>query len=137
RIFTTIIFSGKNLKNFFQWKRQEKINCTFSPVMDHPVSGPVALVLTATITPFVSFVELNDSSQRLNNYLDALRFYISNCDFPIYFVENSGYPMEESTEFNNWCKSGRVQWIKATPHPDHSKGKGFQEFYMLDQVMDL
>ena len=49
----------------------------------------IVILLTATIKPNTNAIlTIKDSKLRLNQYLEALNFYIENTKFRIVFVEN-------------------------------------------------
>ena len=95
----------------------------------------ISLVLTATIKPNVEFVARNDVQQRLSDYLKCAKFYLENTDYKLIFVENSGYDLDSSSGFDAVLKNDRFVWKRVDPNPDLTKGKGFQEFFMLDTVV--
>ena len=96
----------------------------------------VVIVLTGTVTPNVDFVERNSVEDRLNDYEKCIDFYLSNTSHTIVFAENSGFDPSRSEKMFGFLKNDRFRWESITPHPDFSKGKGFQEFYTLDQLAD-
>lgn len=94
------------------------------------------IVLTGTIKPNVDFVARNDVESRLSDYLNCIKFYLDNTSNSIVFAENSGFNPSASPEFIPLLSHERFQWQTVTPHEDLTKGKGFQEFYALDQIVD-
>ena len=96
----------------------------------------VSLVLTATIEPNVEFVARNDVEQRLSDYLKCAKFYLENTDCKLIFAENSGFDLSSSSGFDSLLENDRFVWKSVNPNPDFSKGKGFQEFFTLDTIVD-
>ncbi|SIP95847.1 hypothetical protein [Pseudacidovorax sp. RU35E] len=91
----------------------------------------IPLVLTGTITPRSILTAYANPTQRRNEYLLALRYYSEHAQ--VYFVENSGYQLNEDADFTSIpnCKL-----IELAPSDEFDKGKGFQEFLMLDNWID-
>jgi hypothetical protein len=85
------------------------------------------IVLTATIVPNVGGTPSIDPKTRLAEYIEALKFYLQYA--PVIFLENSGYPLENHTEFR---ESPRLLVRKFLPSSNPERGKGYQEFEMLD-----
>lgn len=95
------------------------------------------ILLTGTIKPNSSFIELNIPEQRLAEYKHAISFYLEQLKEDIIFVENSLFPLDKDPDFIRFNESGRFQLIQIPALPDVQKGKGYQEFYMLDIAIDL
>ncbi len=92
----------------------------------------IAIALTGTIIPNAAFTTYADPAIRRREYLEAIRFYRQFA--PVYFLENSSYRLSEDAEF---CEaSGREPFelmIRKQPvSTAREKGKGYQEFEMLD-----
>lgn len=86
-----------------------------------------AIVMTATIVPNVTGVASVDPKERLNEYASAVRFYLEHA--PVIFLENSGYDLAAHPEFQATARL-RIRQFPRSKHPE--RGKGFQEFEMLD-----
>jgi hypothetical protein len=89
----------------------------------------IAIVLTGTIVPNVSILTKQiDWQHRRQEYLNSICFYK---DFaPVYFLENSSYDLLGDPEFANMPNVS----IRKLPMSNFSdRGKGFQEFEMLDR----
>jgi hypothetical protein len=93
------------------------------------------IVLTATIRPNVDFVARADVDQRIEDYAKCISFYLENTSQPIVFAENSDFDPNKSPLFRPLLGHKRFYWHSIEPHSDLSKGKGFQEFYTLDQLV--
>jgi hypothetical protein len=86
----------------------------------------IPIVLTGTVIP--NGVAAAFTPQvRLAEYVKALKFYVQFA--PIIFLENSGYPLEQHPEF---CDNPRLQVKQFPPSATPKRGKGYQEFEMLD-----
>lgn len=93
------------------------------------------IILTGTVEPNVEFVTRTDVGQRIRDYAKCIEFYLSETNLPIVFAENSGFDPKSSPEFAVFAGHPRFRWESVFPHPDTSKGKGFQEFFILDQLV--
>jgi hypothetical protein len=91
-------------------------------------NSSVAIVLTGTIVPNTTAqLQHCDPNQRKEEYLTAINFY--NKFAPVYFLENSEYPLLDDEDFLNIPNT----YIRKFPISNSSeKGRGFQEFEMLD-----
>lgn len=97
----------------------------------------VVLILTGTIEPNVDFVTRSDVGQRISDYHHCISWYLEQTPFPVVFAENSGYDPGKSSLFEPLLDNPKFRWESMKPHPDFSKGKGFQEFYLLDRLSDI
>ncbi len=86
-----------------------------------------SIVLTATIIPNAIRTEYTDTSSRRAEYLKAIEFYKKYGR--IYFLENSTYDLMSDKDF---FKYENVHIRKFPPSKYYIKGKGYQEFEMLD-----
>jgi hypothetical protein len=93
------------------------------------------ICLTATIEPNTTGVLRSDAAARLSDYKGCIEFYLNQTSLPIYFLENSKYNLEGDPFFKNLEEEGRFTILRYDSHPDRTRGKGFQEFYMLDQFV--
>jgi hypothetical protein len=91
-----------------------------------PPAVQMPIVLTATIIPNQVAGSANPQA-RLKEYLNTLEFYLQQA--PVIFLENSGYPLERHGEFAETSQL-RVKKFPPSAHPE--RGKGYQEFEMLD-----
>lgn len=91
-------------------------------------SANIAIVLTGTINPNTN-LDNNylDPQARKNEYLAAINFYRQFGN--VYFLENSTYALAEDTDFQNIAN---VSIRKFPVSKFSNRGKGFQEFEMLD-----
>lgn len=88
----------------------------------------LAIVLTATIVPNAIRTVHTDIEQRRMAYLNAIAYYHQYAE--IYFLENSSYDLSADPEFH---KYSNVHIRKSPVSTAYAKGKGYQEFEMLDQ----
>ncbi len=93
------------------------------------------ICLTATIEPNTNMVNRSDAELRLDDYKKCIEFYLVETTCPIIFAENSDYDLSGDADFIRFLVDPRFSVQRFKAHPDTSKGKGFQEFYMLDQVV--
>jgi len=92
--------------------------------------------MTATIQPNTIMVERSDVQQRLSDYKSCIKFYLSEVNLPIYFIENSEFDLESDPDFIEFNKSERFNIIRINALQEKEKGKGYQEFYALDRAVD-
>lgn len=64
-----------------------------------------------------------------------MRFY-AQLPHDIVLAENSGFDPTQSAVMERFIQSGRLKFIAAPPSENPEKGKGFQEFEMLDNVVE-
>src|SRR6202012_5271573 len=84
-------------------------------------------VLTATIIPNVTGAASVNPEIRLAEYRQVLQFCQQFA--PVFFLENSAYPLERHPEFN---ESATLRVRRFAPPANPERGKGFQEFALLD-----
>jgi len=94
-------------------------------------NGELPIVLTATIIPNIAGTVSVNPETRLAEYIEALKFYLQYA--PVIFLENSGYPLEQHAEFR---ETPRLCVRKFPPSQNPERGKGYQEFEMLDAWLD-
>jgi hypothetical protein len=94
-----------------------------------PTNSPnIVIVLTGTIVPNVTISsQHNNSEKRRKEYLECIRFYTQFSK--VYFLENSSYPLENDEDFQN---IPNLLVRKFSPSSFPERGKGFQEFEMID-----
>lgn len=90
----------------------------------------VPIVLTATIIPNGVTAAASDPEKRLKEYAAALKYYLSFA--PVFFLENSRYPLAQHSDFQ---QTERLQVRRFQPSANPERGKGYQEFEMLDAWM--
>jgi hypothetical protein len=94
-----------------------------------PTNHPPAIVLTGTIVPNIREYHRHlDASVRRAEYLGSIQFYSQIA--PVYFLENSTYPLMTDEEFKS-IPNAQICQFPLSDFPE--KGRGFQEFEMLDR----
>ncbi len=92
----------------------------------------LAIVLTGTIIPnTTNQLQHCDPIIRKSEYLAAIKFYSQFA--PVYFLENSTYPLLEDEDFQHLPN---VFIKKFSPSTSPEKGRGFQEFEMIDHWLN-
>ncbi len=98
---------------------------------------PSGLLMTATLCPPTSAVARSDPTARLNDYLDALRFYLDLPDETInriLFVENSAgdlAPLIDLARTHSHGKTVEFIGFNGNDHPPEL-GKAYGEFKLID-----
>lgn len=95
----------------------------------------IVLLLTGTInTNGISYVLLNDKTIRKKNYIDAIKHYLQNYNYPIVFVENSDEDL--SPYFVSEIKEGRLQILHFNGN-DYQPilGKGYGEMGCIEYAV--
>ncbi|MDD4946143.1 MAG: hypothetical protein PHQ73_04560 [Gallionella sp.] len=87
--------------------------------------------MTATIIPNAIRTAHVDASQRRAEYLAAIELYSQYAE--VYFLENSTYDLASDPAFH---QHANVHIRKFPPSVAHDKGKGYQEFEMLDNWLN-
>lgn len=87
-----------------------------------------SVVLTGTIVPNAIFVAHGDFRERRDEYLQAIEYYRRFA--PVYFLENSSYDIFADKDFFKY-ENVMVRKFPLSEHFD--KGKGYQEFEMIDR----
>jgi hypothetical protein len=95
------------------------------------MQAKISIVLTGTIVPNSVLTAHADAQIRKNEYLRAINFYTKFGR--VYFLENSTYPVESDPEFTS---IDNLQIRKMPVSLCYDKGKGYQEFEMLDRWLD-
>jgi hypothetical protein len=89
----------------------------------------MVIVLTGTIIPnTTNKLQHRDPKARKNEYLTAINFYSQFAS--VYFLENSSYLLAEDQDFQN-IPNVFIRKISMSQSPE--KGRGFQEFEMIDK----
>lgn len=95
------------------------------------------LLMTATLVPPAAAVARADPTDRLNDYLDALRYYLSLPDSTIdriLFVDNSASdvtPLAELARSIVHAKDVELISFQGNDHP-FQRGKAYGEFRLMD-----
>lgn len=87
----------------------------------------IVILLTGTIKINTNFVKVVNWKDRRKEYLKAIKYYTNFGT--VIFLENSTYDVENDEEFKK-IKNLIIYKIKPSKYVD--KGKGYQEFEMID-----
>jgi len=98
-----------------------------SPATPFESEREIPIVLTATVVPNGVVAASMAPQVRLAEYAQAVKFYVNHA--PVIFLENSPYPLEQHAEFN---ATPRLQVRRFAPSAKPERGKGYQEFEMID-----
>lgn len=105
------------------------------------------VVITGTIVPNVVIHghqtlgvavrrgEYEDIGVRRRRYFETLSAYTSVLSVPMFFLENSSYEFATDIEFQNLFKESNITLVKCPSAQFAERGKGFQEFAMLDDFV--
>lgn len=89
------------------------------------------LILTATIAPNSVMVSRRDTQDRASDYAAALEFYTTYFS-DIHFIENSAFDISTHERLAEATSSSGVKVYRYPPSGEKEKGKGYQEFEMMD-----
>jgi hypothetical protein len=92
----------------------------------------IVLLLTGTVNVnAMRFTTLTDADARRNDYIRAVRHYLTHFPFPVVFVENSGAPM--AGYFEKEIQAGRLEVLGFEGNNyDTSYGKGYGEMRCIE-----
>lgn len=95
----------------------------------------MVLLLTACVNPKgMCMTVLTDVQQRLEQYLQALRFYLNAVHNKIVFVENTEFDV--SPYFQNEIEQGRLECLLFNGNDyDKSLGKGYGEALIIEHAI--
>lgn len=94
----------------------------------------VVLVLTGTITPFISFkLVANNPELRLKEYINTVKWYLVHTPYKVVFCENSGYKNFE--RYLSFDTKKRFEYITFTDVEGNS-GAGYGECNILRKVQE-
>lgn len=97
--------------------------------MDH------IILLTACINPGgMPFTVVSDATQRLNQYLLALQFYLQNTSCPIVFVDNSNMDKTPFLEYESQYGS-RLEILSFDGNKVKTQGKGLGEMEIIEYAL--
>lgn len=93
------------------------------------------LIVTGTVVLNVVPARYDDSAIRRQQYLRVLSFYSETLDDPIYFLENSSYDFSRDDDFQRLFYEREIELVKFPVSHEVERGKGFQEFEMIDEAV--
>lgn len=93
------------------------------------------ILLTACINPSgMAFTALQDKDVRLQQYREALDWYLKNVSNKIVFVENTCYDI--SPLYEDYIKSGRLEVLTFYGNDfSRNKGKGYGETLIIEYAL--
>ncbi|MES2458559.1 MAG: hypothetical protein V4594_23600 [Bacteroidota bacterium] len=92
--------------------------------------GKPLILLTGCINPMgMTFTKLQNPEVRREQYIEAIKFYLTTTDNNIVFVENSGVDISE--EFKELNKRLEIHTFKNNSY-NKDLGKGYGEMIILD-----
>lgn len=93
------------------------------------------ILLTACVNPNgMSFTKLQNTDERALQYIDALKWYLTNTEFKVVFVENT--MSDFSLEFTDYINSGRLEYITFDGNNyDRCLGKGYGEGIIIEMAL--
>ena len=93
------------------------------------------ILLTACINPGgMPFTVVSDATQRLNQYLLALQFYLQNTSCPIVFVDNSNMDKTPFLEYESQYGS-RLEILLFDGNKVKTQGKGLGEMEIIEYAL--
>lgn len=93
------------------------------------------LLLTACINPNgMAYTALSNKEERESQYVNAIKFYLSNTHYPIVFTENSGTDI--SHFFTDYIKSGRMECLSFQGNHNKDRGKGYGECEIIHYAIN-
>jgi hypothetical protein len=82
----------------------------------------------------MSFTSLNDPKERREQYVTAINFYLTNSNYPIVFVENTGTDISEL--FSPAVQSGRMEFLSFKGNKEKERGKGYGECEIIQYALE-
>lgn len=96
------------------------------------LNNNVLLFLTGTINTYnKGFSVLNDPQKRRADYIDTIRYYLANYEYPILFIENSNENISSQFEFEIENKRLEVLCFDGNTY-DEKIGKGLGEMLCIE-----
>ncbi len=94
------------------------------------------ILLTACVNPNgMTLTKINDSTIRLNQYLEAIHFYLNNTNCKIVVVENSDYDF--TPHFTKEIEEDRIECLHFDGNSfDKSLGKGYGEACIIEYALN-
>lgn len=93
------------------------------------------ILLTACVNPGgMPFTVVSDATQRLNQYLLALQFYLQNTSCPIVFVDNSNMDKTPFLEYESQYGS-RLEILSFDGNKVKTQGKGLGEMEIIEYAL--
>lgn len=81
----------------------------------------------------MAYTALNNIEERQAQYVNAIRFYLKETNYPIVFCENSGTDI--SYLFQDFIDSGKLECLSFIGNQDKQKGKGYGEAEIIEYAL--
>lgn len=95
----------------------------------------IVTLLTGCINPDgMAYTALNNIEERQMQYVNAIRFYLKETNYPIVFCENSGTDI--SYLFQDSIDSGRFECLSFYGNQNKEKGKGYGEAEIIEYALN-
>ena len=82
----------------------------------------------------MSYTALSNIEERKAQYIEAIHYYLSNTNYSIVFVENSGTDMSDL--FTHYIHSGRMEYLTFHGNQNKERGKGYGECEIIQYALD-
>lgn len=93
------------------------------------------LLLTGCINPDgMAYTALSNKEERKRQYINAIKFYLTNTNYPIVFAENSGTDIGHL--FTDDLKSSRLETLTFSGNKEKYRGKGYGECEIIQYALD-
>lgn len=93
------------------------------------------ILLTGCVNPGnMSYTSLKNTAIRLEQYKDAIRFYLSRTEVKVVFTENTNFPISYFNEFND-NKNFEYLTFNGNSY-DTSLGKGYGEMNIIEYSLN-
>lgn len=98
------------------------------------LNNKVVLLLTACVNPKgMSYTAINDVHIRLQQYLQAIEWYLKNTKFDIVVVENTGCDFSQFAQFSTFNDRLECLTFQGNNY-DRNLGKGYGEVSILEHA---
>lgn len=94
----------------------------------------ICILLTGCVNPGgMAFTALQDSNERLRQYIGSISYYLKNTTVPIIFVENTC--ADFSDMFQEYIQNGRLEFISFDGNNyEKTRGKGYGEAGIINEA---
>jgi hypothetical protein len=94
------------------------------------------ILLTACVNPGgMAYTKLQSNDVRLQQYKEALNWYLQNTDMPVLVVENT--MTDFSADYKQYIQSGRLEFLTFDGNNfDKSRGKGYGEMLIMQYAVE-
>jgi hypothetical protein len=98
----------------------------------------ISVLLTSCVMPPQDMTRLviTNSNERLEQYLEAIKFYINNTNYNIVVVDNSNFDYTKHFCLNDNNYQNRIEFLAFDgSNFDSSRGKGFGEMLIIQHAL--